>query len=262
MLFEFVEKQNLVHQLDPRTKLAIAITFTFLSFILHDPKSLGILLIIIVLYGALAQLYPWHYRKIIFVLIPFTIGITLIQVLAVSSSGATSFINILGLKVPLLGFLRGLVISLRTMVLAISFGLFMMMTHPTDLTHAAVKMGLPFKYAYMTGFSLRFIPLFQEDFRKIREAQTSRGVNENFLGPIGIIASMPALLVPLMMLSLRHSQMLAVALEMRGLSTATTFGRTYLQDVNLRRIDWVILIGMVALLVVTVILQIVAGWVY
>jgi energy-coupling factor transport system permease protein len=241
MLFELSNKNSSIHKLDPRTKLAVAVIFTISSFLLNSHTSLLVLLFLVVLYGIIGQLYPWDYKQIIYILIPFTIGITLFQILANVGSHPFPAVNLFGISIPLRGIERGIVISLRTFVLAISFGLFMMTTHPTDITQAAHRMGLPFKFAYMIGFGLRFIPLFREDFQKIRQAQVSRGMNENSFGPISVVASMPVLLVPLMMTSVRHAQMLAISLEMRGLSTANEFGRTYQKVIGIRIVDRIVM---------------------
>ena len=103
-------------------------------------------------------------------------------------------------------------------------------------------MGIPFRYAYMVGFSFRFLPLFTDDLRKVREAQASRGLDENRLGPLTKYVTLPILLFPLIMSSMRHAQSIAIALEMRGLSTASTFGRTFLKEMNMNRRDWGFLI--------------------
>jgi len=241
MLFELSGKDTLVHRFDPRVKLAVAVGFTIMSFFLGAPSSLFVLLLVVVLYGILGQIFPWNYKKILFVLIPFALGITIFQILVNMAENPLPAFDVFGISIPLRGFERGLVISLRAFILAISFGIFMMTTHPTDITNAADRMGVPFKLAYMISFGLRFIPLFEEDFQKIRQAQVSRGMKASSYGPISVIMSMPVLLVPLIMTSVRHAQMLAIALEMRGLSTATEYGRTYLKDINMRMLDWAML---------------------
>jgi energy-coupling factor transport system permease protein len=197
--------------------------------------------VIVILYGAIGGLYPWHYRNVIYLLIPFAIAITLIQILVARGVQPLPAVDFLGLQIPIRGLTLGSVISFRAMVLGISFALFMMAAHPYDITQAAVKMGVQFRYAYMIGFALRFLPLFTEDFVKIRQAQASRGLDENRLGPFTRWVSMPVLLFPLIMSSLRHAQTLAIALEMCGLSTASTYGRTYMKEVSMRMPDWLFL---------------------
>lgn len=241
MLIELSDKDTFVHRFDPRSKLAVAVAFTIISFFLSAPSSIAVLLFVVILYGVIGRVYPWEYKKIIIVLVPFALGITLIQIFVNMATNPFPAIDFLGIAIPLRGFERGLVISLRAFVLAISFGLFMMTTPPTDITNAADRMGVPFNLAYMISFGLRFIPLFEKDFQKIRQAQISRGMEESSFGPVAVIMSMPALLVPLIMTSVRHAQMLAIALEMRGLSTATEYGRTYMKEINMRPADWIVL---------------------
>jgi energy-coupling factor transport system permease protein len=256
MLYEFSERKTLIHNLDPRLKLLMALLFTVSSFFLRTPIPLLTLLLIIVVYGAIGGLFPWHYRKVIYLLIPFGIMMTLIQIIVFYSIEPTPALNFLGIPIPVAGLMWGGMISIRMIVLAVSFALFMMASHPSEITQGAALAGLPFRYAYMIGFALRFLPLFAEDFTKIRQAQASRGLDENRFGYFTRYISLPILLFPLIMTVLRHAQNMAIALEMRGLSTGSTYGRTWLKDMYFKPTDWLFLILGISLLVVTIVARI------
>ena len=258
MLYQFSERDTFLHRLDPRAKLLISLAVVLISFALPSARSLAALCMLVVLYGLAAGLAPWHYRNVVVLLIPFSIAITIIQVLVQVPNGGTLLADLAGVPIYAEGLERGLTISLRALILGISFALFMMLTHPMDLTQAAVRTGLPFRYAYMIGFSLRFLPLFVEEFVKIRQAQASRGLDENRYGPATKVVSLPALLFPLIMDATRRSNSIALALEMRGLSTASVYGRTFLKDLQTGPRDYAVS-ALAILAVVGVVLARLAG---
>jgi len=246
MLHEFSERDTPLHRLDPRTKLVLTLAVVALSLILPNYRALLVLAAVVVLYGLLATITPLDYRNVVIILIPFSIAIMLVQILLAAGNPGLQVASIGELPIKQEGLERGLAIALRALILGVSFALFMAMTHPMDLTQAATKAGLPFRYSYMIGFSLRFLPLFVEEFGKIRQAQASRGLDEQRYGPATLVISLPALLFPLIMDALRRAEDIAIALEMRGLSTASTYGRTFLKDVELRVADYLVMAAVLA----------------
>lgn len=235
MLYEYSLRENPLYKLDPRAKLVFTLCVVLLSLFLPGVKYLAFLLLGIIGYGLVAGITPLDYRNIIILLIPFSVAIFTIQILYAGSEGPIYYLG--DLRLPALGLENGAIICLRALILGISFALLMMMTHPMDITVAAVKQGVPFRYAYMIGFALRFLPLFIDEFAKIRQAQASRGLDEDRYGPLTKIISLPALLFPLIMDAMRRSADIALALEMRGLSTASKYGRTNLKDVEFKTVD-------------------------
>lgn len=251
MLYEYSQRDTFLHRLDPRAKLLLTVSVVLISLILPSFQYLLPLAAVVVLYGLAAGLSPWTYRNVIVLLIPFSIVVIAVQILVQAGLGGILLLEVAGFPVYAEGVARGLAISLRALVLGVSFAIFMMLTHPSDLTQAAVRTGLPFRYAYMIGFSLRFLPLFVDEFVKIRQAQASRGLDENRYGPLTRIVSLPALLFPLAMDAMRRSNDIAVALEMRGLSTASVYGRTYLKDLQMGPADYAVaVVAALALLAV------------
>lgn len=254
MLHELSGRDTPLHRLDPRTKLTLTVVVVVLSLILPGYRTLLILAALVVLYGLAATITPLDYRNVITLLIPFSIAVTLVQVMVAAANPADMEVvaRIGGVPIKSVGIERGLAISLRALILGISFALFMAMTHPMDLTQAATRAGLPFRYAYMIGFSLRFLPLFADEFVKIRQAQASRGLDEERYGPLTKIIALPALLFPLIMDALRRADDIALALEMRGLSTASLYGRTFLNELRLRTADYLIIAAALGALVLVV----------
>ncbi|WP_258358573.1 energy-coupling factor transporter transmembrane component T family protein [Moorella sulfitireducens] len=254
MLYEYSLMKSPIHRLDPRNKIIVTLCAVILSLVLTDVWALGALFLVLVLYGMVGKITPLDYYGLISLLVPFFIFITVIQI--ISFPGGSLLFNIGPLAVTSQGFFKGLQISLRALTLAVSFALLMMTTHPTDITAAVVKWGMPFRYAYMLGFALRFLPLFFEEFAKINEAQASRGLDINKYGIVSKVIALPSLLLPLTMSAFRKSGDIAIALEMRGLSTASKYGRTFLRKVEFRPADYIVCFFSVGLTIVMIIARV------
>lgn len=124
-------------------------------------------------------------------------------------------------------------------------------TAPTALAEGIERLleplrrrGLPVHEAVlMFSIALRFIPLLLEEFRGIFRAQTARGGGLARRGVWSKLASLPALMVPLFVLSVLRAQSLAEAMESRCYQGAQ--GRTPLVVRPWKASDWAV--GAVAL---------------
>jgi energy-coupling factor transport system permease protein len=75
-------------------------------------------------------------------------------------------------------------------------------------------MKIPFGFVFMITTALRFVPLMRKKIACIREAQMARGIDLRF--KLKNAKNFMALLGPLLVQSLRFSDELAIAMEVRG----------------------------------------------
>jgi energy-coupling factor transport system permease protein len=134
-----------------------------------------------------------------------------------------------------------------------------MTTTPKDVGLGLNKVGIPFKYAYLATFGLRFLPLMQEDLRTIQNARAVRGDPD--VGSKNLLRrfkSLPMSFFPLAANSLRQSGETAKALELRGYGA--DIERTTVYDLSLEVRDYatsVVSIGVIgAVIYARVVLQV------
>ncbi len=145
---------------------------------------------------------------------------------------------------------EGLIFATQTLVkllsaLALSF-LLIFTTHPADLIHSLMGLGLSHRIAYLIGSPLLLIPQMAERVQTIKHAQQSRGLS--FEG--GLFRRMKALLpiaTPLILGSLVDIEERTIALEVRGFSAPVK--KTYLRELKDSRTQKILRIFLVSICV-------------
>ena len=106
---------------------------------------------------------------------------------------------------------------MRLSCATLPLALMLSVTKLGDLSNALVeKLGIPFKYAFTMTTAIRFIPVFASEMAGIMEAQTSRGIELDTKNPFKKIALILPLCAPLLVSSVRKTQSLAIAADLRG----------------------------------------------
>lgn len=207
----YIKGDSFLHQLNPLTKIAIAVLIIVMSVIsLHLGMLLFILFIIAMIAGVsrigstLAQQIP------LFAML--TLFITLLTVLTVTSGDILYEGFIL---ITTGGITSGLILASRFIIMISVVHVVVVSTAPGDLVRALRAMHMPVDYALMMLIALRFIPGLQIEGKRIQEAQLSRGYNPG-TGFMGKVRSLAPMLVPLVANSLARTRVIGYTLEMRG----------------------------------------------
>jgi energy-coupling factor transport system permease protein len=91
--------------------------------------------------------------------------------------------------------------------------LFVATTEPEDFASALSQTRLPYRYTYILVLALRFLPLFREEYGRVREAQTVRGLS---LRPWNFISHVRWTAVPVLASALTRADGIALAMQARG----------------------------------------------
>ncbi len=112
------------------------------------------------------------------------------------------------------------------------------------------KFGVPVReIALVFSLSMRFIPTITDEANQIREAQMSRGASLNSGSLISRISALIANVVPIFTGIIRHADALSLALEARGWNLSEKRG--YLHPMKIKSFDWIYILIIVGLSVVT-----------
>lgn len=177
-------------------------------------------------------------------MLPLMLGVTLVHLLTRPGPYFFTAFGFLHLSTP--GLQSGLSIAFRLAAMGVAFMMFSMTTDPFDWGLSMYKNGLPYRIAFMFAFAMRIFPLIQEELTVIRNALAARTYDAvGTSNPIVILRGAIVSAFPLIVGSLRRSQEIALAMEMRGLSVAEELGvqRTLFRDIQLRRQDYVVMAG-------------------
>ncbi len=127
---------------------------------------------------------------------------------------------------------RGVVMAARLTIMLSMGLLFLASTRIEDVASGLRRLGLPWVAAFALTLAFRLVPLFAASASTIVSAQACRGLDVHEGGPVTRLKRYLPLLVPLVLVSLRSADGLAMALESRGLgmnegrtsAIATRFG--------------------------------------
>lgn len=210
LLFELKsgrEGQTGIHRLDVRTKLAVSLLASVAVIFLNHPGALGLLVVFSTVYVASL--------KRLKILMVIYVAIILMGCMAV---GMMAGLTALWPKTPSVDPGKLLVPFLRTLVM-VNTALALALSSRIQSLMAALKvLRLPFCIYVPLVVMVRFIPTLIEDIRQIRECIRTKGYG---LTPLSLWAhpwiTIRLLLMPLLFRSLRSSDELGIAAELKGM---------------------------------------------
>jgi len=246
-LGQFFPGKSIIHRLDARFKLLIAILYIVIIFMAKsDWCYIALLLsslVLIIASRISLKVILRGIKPVIFVLI-FTMAINLFFT---KGEGIPLF-QFHFIKIYSEGVLRAVHMALRVVVLVIGTSILLTYTtSPIVLTDAIESLLSPLKkiripvhdFAMMMTIALRFIPTLIEETDKIMSAQKARGADFDSGGLIKRAKALVPVLIPLFVSSFNRADELAVAMECR--CYRGDVGRTRFVRMHLRFADFAVL---------------------
>ncbi|WP_105202697.1 CbiQ family ECF transporter T component [Streptococcus suis] len=249
---------DLIHSLSAVSKLLFFLIVSILAMITYDTR---LILFIAVFSLALFKMSGIRYKEISLVLI-LTIIFAAMNALMVHLFAPRYGVELYGADTPLLSglgvysltsqqafYLVNLLLKyFCTVPLAI---IFLMTTHPSQFASSLNQIGVSYKVAYAVSLTMRYIPDIQEEFYTIRMSQEARGLELSKKGKVmDRIKGNLSLVIPLIFSSLERIDTISTAMELRRFGKNKK--RTWYTQQPLQRIDYAVLLFILALVVVTI----------
>lgn len=214
-VWQYIPGGSLVHRASPLLKAAAAGGAFFVFLRMHRPEILlGAIFLFIGIYLAsgLGIRRLWRDSRYVFLQAGTIFGII---ALTVRGQEGMRLGAMVGMKLIL--FFMPVAVWLRT-------------TLVSDLLYGLRRL-VPYRYLFLVGVTIRFVPYLLQDFRDILEAQRLRGVSLRFgslVSPAGLRDLAHCLLVPMIVRVLKTSEEIRLSAVSRGLESPGR--RTYLKD--------------------------------
>ncbi|HEC39408.1 hypothetical protein LCGC14_0601510 [marine sediment metagenome] len=232
--FKFMKKESFLHNLDPRAKLVLALTY-----------SIGGLLF--------NQIIP---LLIIFLsLIPFIIAGRIFKQWIKSIRGLSFLvIFIIVLNTLFLSLSFALAMMLRIFIMVSAFSIFFLTVDPNSLALSLISMKLPYEFAFSFSLAFRFVPTIALEAQNIIDAQQSRGYEMEKRGIVNKIKNLFPLLIPLIICSIKRAFNVAEALESRAFGSKKE--RSYYYSIKYSIKDWLFTFYLITFLILLIITKI------
>ena len=249
---QYVEGNSLIHRLDPRAKIIIALLYIVVIFLAKSASAFLLLtaaaFVFIGMTGISPKLILRSLRPLLFIIL-FTAVINIFWM-----TGDTLLLQLGPVKIYLEGIVNAVLIVLRIMLLIASTSVFMTYTTtPLALTdgleqllNPLKKIGVPVhEFSMMMTIALRFIPTLIDETQKIINAQTARGADFTTGSLVKRAKALVPILIPLFISAFRRADELATAMECRCYTGGN--GRTRMNVLHSSAKDWIFVGGMVLL---------------
>ena len=149
-------------------------------------------------------------------------------------------------------FQLGAFMTLRLFLILLVSLNFVSAVKPGELVKALDSFRLPYRAVFILGLTLRHIYTIADDYRAIKEAQASRGLELDKGSLITRIRNYVPVLIPLFVRSIENAEKLTLAMELKSF----TFKRRRYFRGRLRAID----VAVIAALIITLALSIMHYW--
>lgn len=239
--FSNIEKDTLIHRLDPRVKIVAVLLLASLPLLYSDPVYLvGWMVLFFFLWYLgridIKPIAPLFYGGLVMVFVYVMYG-TFHQY-------SDDILTLARFKFTFgpfiatdIGLINGLILGFRLMILLMPVVLVIATTEPSKLAKAFMKMGMPVAISFILLATLRFLPLVFEVAARVMEAQRVRGLTyKTFKDRIN---NFKFLLIPLFINTLRQSRTLGLAVESKGFGARKW--KEFYRDFSMTSMDWVVL---------------------
>lgn len=251
-MIKYYPGDSFLHRLDARVKIVMLLLLTILVFITKNFPVLAVLFAFILICWKISGIPMKElggYLKLLVGLIAFVVVIQ-----CLFQTGETYLVNpIIPAFVPLIGGMGkisvegiqfGFLLGFRLLVIMCLMPLIIMSTRVRELSLGFVKLGVPYRIAFMITTALNQVPILQDEIRTITDAQKLRAFTVFEDGkPLQKLKAYPALVVPLVMGAMKKSMLIGTAMDVRAFGSKKS--RSYLHNITMCGKDVAALVGVI-----------------
>ena len=227
-----VPGDSYIHRINPIPKLIWVVGYLCLAFTTRNPGILIGLTLLALVFVSFSKIWK-EFLLVMRVLIPISLMLIVLQSVAPAFPRPwTPIISLGGLTIYQEGIYSGLSLLFRVSSVT-SIAMVMIMTsHPSDLFTSLQKIGMPFVMNFILTMTLQLIPILQQEFSVVLNAQKSRGMKGTGFGSI-----LPSM-VPVFVGAIERVQQLSISLESRAFGSKGK--KTSYRNVDVSVKDYVI----------------------
>jgi energy-coupling factor transport system permease protein len=249
-LFFYLDKGTWFHRLDPRTKIIAVVILFVMALTFNHPVYVAVVSLAIVMIAICAKSLAnfWRVRYLLVLLVVFSTVLW-----PFFTTGPTPFIDWGPIVVSLESVLYAIAMGLRLATFVGTGLVFLSTTTNEEFTEALIYMKLPYPIAFAFSTSLRLLPTFAGAGATIVQAQISRGLDLETGNILQKMRKFIPLAVPLFIYSIRHTNLLAMALESRGFDPQIS--RSWYIELKMKPFEYLLMLGLLVVMVVMLYLR-------
>ncbi len=244
----YEKKNTRIHELSGVTKLVFFLLWSITSMVTYDTRVL-----IVMFFASISILRAskteWRQVGAVFKFILFFLMINVIAIFLFSPYEGTKIYGSTTDICHLFGSYRltreqlfyEANIILKYMTVVPSVFMFIVSTDPSEFAASMNRVGISCNVAYAIAIALRYIPDVQDDYTKIKNAESARGIElSKKAGILSRIKNTTPILFPLIFSSMNRIDVVSAAMELRGFGKHKK--RTWYRGKALTRADYTVMI--------------------
>lgn len=259
-LGQYFPGKSVLHRLDPRMKLGLAVLYIVMLFVAKGFLGLSVGVVFLVVSFLISGIPIKMMAKSVKPIVPIIIFTGILNLFFVSTGDVVFSWTII--KITTDGIRTMIFMAVRIVFLICGTSLLTYTTSPIALTDAIERILSPLRVikfpaheiAMMMTIALRFIPTLIEETDKIMSAQKARGADLESGSLIHRAKALVPILIPLFVSAFRRAEELALAMECRCYHGGE--GRTRLKQLKTTYRDYVALLMTAAFLAGVILLNI------
>jgi energy-coupling factor transport system permease protein len=217
-----VPGDSIIHRMNPLPKLIWSVGILAVSFATRNIAVLGSIFalgLILVFISGISKAY----LKVVMILFPISLTLITLQSIAPAFPRPWTAIVSLGpLTIYQEGIYSGISLLLRIFAMTTWALVTIMTSHPSDIFTSLKRVGMPYVLNFILVMTLQLIPILQNEFKIVLNAQKSRAMKGTGFGAI-----LPSM-VPVFVGAIERVQQLSISLESRAFGSSghkTSFRR-------------------------------------
>jgi energy-coupling factor transport system permease protein len=214
-IFLYLDRSTWIHRLDPRTKMIGVLIVFSICLCFNHPFYMAAISLGLTLVAVSAKALPnfWRLRYILILLFLFSAAMWPFFV-----RGPAFIWSWGGVQISRESILYGIAMGLRLATFVGTGLVFLSTTRNEELTNGLIRLGCPYPIAFALSTALRLVPTFAGAGATIIQAQVSRGLDLESGNIFSRVGKFIPQAVPLFIYAIRHTNLLAMALESKGFS--------------------------------------------
>jgi len=253
MVQAYQEGATFLHRVNPAVKLLVFLVLTLVPTFFLDPQAPAAFLALAVVMGwALGGVSPRLLAGRLAPMLVVAIGLAISSTIFYGGVRSHLLLSFGPLHIYAEGLAFGLSIGLRILCVVSFSAIFMFTTDPTRLVYSLIQQArMSYRLGYTILAAYRFLPIMQREMANISAAHAVRGVYSAG-SPSALLERARRYGVPLLANSIRQAERLAVAMDARGFAALSD--RTYYLRLRVTPLDWLFLLGTLAVTIAILLL--------
>jgi energy-coupling factor transport system permease protein len=225
-ILAYIDNNSVIHRADALSKLLWVLVVVITAFQFHDSVSRGLMLVVLLFIAIFVAHVPlraiWKVSPLIFG-VAFLLGVFHYIV----TKGITPLFSIGSFVVMKESLEDGAAFFFRLAIMVMASFLLIWTTDIRELMVGLVRLGMPYRFAFVVFMALRFLPVIQQEVDAVRSAHSIRGraaksqLRHRF-------RLWQRYLFTVIVNGLRKAENTAIAIESRGFGAF--LDRTYVKD--------------------------------